>query len=84
MIARDTFSAGVQNRFAIDEEPVMVPAMVERDLNEPSAVGLPFHRVGSRIPIVEVAHEMDLGGFRSETNEIGGIARFLAEIMIAR
>src|SRR5712671_1280639 len=83
MVPPHPFGARIQYRFSVDHEPVMMLAVVERDLGQPRAVRLPFHRVGHRIPIIEVAHDVDLTGFRGETNKPGGVSRFPGRITIA-
>ena len=51
-------------------------AMVERDLGHPRAIRLPFHRMRARVPIIEVAGEMDCAGIGGEKDEPGAFAIF--------
>jgi len=56
MIASNALGARIENRFAIDEEAIVVMAVNQRNLDKPCAVRLAFHGVGNRIPIIEIAH----------------------------
>ena len=82
MIPRDSLRARIERRLAIDQKPVMVVSMVQGKLKQPGAVGLAFHGIGFRAPIIEVAHQMDLFGLGRETNEIGRLGHFLRGISV--
>ena len=82
VVAGNALRAGVEHRFAIDQEAVMVVPMIQLDLNEPSAVRLALHGMGRQIPIIEIAGEMDLFGARGHADEVDGLGHFLGGIAV--
>ncbi len=74
MIAGGALGARVKDGFAIDQEAVMMLPMIERQRKQPGTVRLAFHRVSGRVPIVEIADQMDavgLGGNADKTDRFG-------------
>ena len=82
MIASDALGARVENRFAVDEEAIVVMAVNQRNLDKPCAVRLAFHGVGNRIPIIEIAHQMHVFGFGSNANKINRLGHFFGRITV--
>jgi len=76
-IARDTMGSRIQYGFAIDDKSVLVMPVVQRNLQQPCAVGLSFHRVGFGIPVIEVANEADARCARGHADEVNGLGHFL-------
>ena len=60
----------------------MVMPMIQLDLNEPGAVRLALHGVGGQIPIIEIAGEMDLLGFRGHADKVDRFGHFLGRIAV--
>ena len=71
-VAADALGAGIEDRFAIDQESVEVMAVMEGHLEKPGPVGLAVHRMGLRIPGVKVADQADVLCGGSDTNEVDG------------
>ena len=84
MIAGNALRARIENDLAIHEKAVVVMAVGQRHLQQPGAIGLPFHRMRGRIPVIEISHQEDLLCFGSETNEIDGFGHFFGRITIVR
>lgn len=81
-VAGDALGLGVQSRLAVNEELVMMMPVMERNLNEPGAIGLPFHREGGRVPVVEIADEVDLSGRGRVADEIDRFGRFFGGVAV--
>lgn len=62
---------------AVYQESVTVMAMVEFDREEPGAVRGAFHRMRSRVPLIEVADQADRSSVRRLANEIHRAQRLL-------
>ena len=77
LVAGDALGFGVECRFAIDQELVVMVAMAELNLDGPRAVGLAFHGCGAGIPVVEVAHERRDFCLWSKADEINRLEGFL-------
>jgi hypothetical protein len=60
----------------------MMVAVVERDLQMPAAIWLPFHRMGRWIPIVKAADDVNRLCLRSQTEEIDRRRYFLGGIAV--
>ena len=60
----------------------MMMAVVERDLNQPGAVGLAFHRMRAGIPIIKIAEEVHTVGVRRVTDEVDGLGHFFGGITV--
>ena len=69
MIAGGALSARIEDRFAVHQETVVVLTTVERDFEQPTAIGLALHRVGDGIPIIKIANQMHLTGLRGDIDE---------------
>ena len=54
--------------------------MVERHLDHPGAVGLPFHRMDGWIPFIEVAHERNFSGLERGTNKIDRLGHLFGRV----
>lgn len=81
-VAGDALGLGVQGRLAINEKLVMVMPVMQRDLDEPRTVGLPFHRKGGRVPIVEIPDQIDLSGRGCVADKIDRFGHFLGGITV--
>ena len=81
-VAADAMRTGVQHRLAINEEPVMVMAVVQGDLEQPGAVRLAVHRMPRRVPAVEIANKLDLFGIGRDTDKIDRFGHFLGGIAV--
>lgn len=55
----DAFSLGIQAGFAVHEEPVVMFAGGQVELEFPDSIGHPLHWVRRGIPVVEVAAKKD-------------------------
>jgi len=82
MIPRNSLRLRIKHRFPIHQEAIMVMPMSKRNLCEPGAIRLPLHGVRHRIPIVEIAHQMDMPGFRCDTHKINGLGHFFGGITV--
>jgi len=82
MVAGNPLGARIERWLSIDEELVMVMAVIERNLDEPRAIRLAFHRMRGRIPIVEIAHQMDVFGLRGDTNKVDRLGHFLGGVAV--
>jgi hypothetical protein len=80
-IASHTLRPRIECRFAVDQELIMMMPVIERDLQMPSSIRLPLHRMSGRVPIVEAANHVNRLGLRREAQKIceegrpfGGVA----------
>lgn len=70
VIAGDALGAGVEGQLPIDPEGVAMVAVAQFDHDQPGAVGLAAHRVGGRVPAVEIAEQADCLGLGCIADEI--------------
>ena len=56
MIPRGAIGVRIQNGFAVDEEAVVVVAVVEGETEHPDPIGVAFHRMGEGIPVIKITH----------------------------
>ena len=82
MIAGDALSVRVEDGFPIHQEPVMMMPVIQRDLEEPGAIRLAFHRVCRRVPIIEIAGQKDLLGSRCIAHKIDRLRHLLGGIAV--
>ena len=73
MIAGNALGSRIERGFAIHYEQVMMVAVAQGNLQAPSAIDLPFHRVSLGMPIIEVAGEANGFGLRSRIDEDDGL-----------
>lgn len=81
-VAGDALGLGIQGRLAVNEKLVMVMPVIQRDLDEPRTVGLPFHRVGLRIPVIEIADQIDLSRRGRVADEIDRLGHFFGGVAV--
>ena len=79
-VAGNALGVRVQRGFAINEKLVMMMSMIERDLNEPSAVRLLFHGIRGGVPIVKIADEGDAVGGGRDTDEVDGFGHLFGRV----
>ena len=58
----------------------MMMSVMQRNLDQPIAIGLQLHRISRGIPIVKVAHERDVLRARRGADEIDGLEHFLGRV----
>ena len=78
-VAGNAHGGGVEDGFAVHQELIMVGAVVERDLEAPTAVGLAFHGEGIGLPVVEIPDECHAAGAGGGVGEIDQLGQFLEE-----
>jgi hypothetical protein len=83
-MARDALSAGVEGALAVDEEMVLMMAVMHLDLGDPGAVGLFAHGDGARIPIVEFTGKENFASGGGDANEIDRLGHFLGRVTVNR
>lgn len=60
-VSRDSLRARIEHRLAIDQELVMVVAVMEGDLRGPASIWIGAHGVRVGIPTVEISDDSDGG-----------------------
>jgi hypothetical protein len=63
LIANGSLGSRIEARFSIYGEKVMVMPATQLHLHHPGAIGLPFHGMRPRLPIVEISNDGDMFGF---------------------
>ena len=69
VIASSAAGMSIQDGFAIDQEAIMVIALVQRKFQKPGAIRPAFHGMGYGIPVIEIPGQMYLAGIRGLTNK---------------
>lgn len=77
MVAGCSLRAGVERGLAVDDEKVVVMTMGKRQIEAPGTIGLPSHRMGRWLPIIEIAHEGNVSRVRRPAHESDGFDGFL-------
>jgi hypothetical protein len=79
MIPRGAIRVRIQNRFAVDEEAVVVIAVVQGEPEHPDPVSMAFHRMRLGIPVIKITHQMDFSGFGRQASKDNdwGIGRWI-------
>src|ERR1051326_2547298 len=70
IIASNSLRARVESQNSIDQESIAVMTMLEFNSQQPGAIGHLFHRIGLRVPLVEIADETDGLGLWRVADEI--------------
>jgi len=81
-VAGDTEGPGVEHRLAVHQKLIVVVAVAEGDLEEPSAVCVPLHGEGLGVPVVEIPDQGDLAGGWGGANETDHLGQFLGGVMV--
>lgn len=71
LILGDAGGARIKGRMSVHEEPVLVVAVGQFNLDEPPAIQRSLHGYGA--PMVEIAHEVNVLGGGSCAKEIHGV-----------
>ena len=82
MIARDSLRARIEYGLSIYQKAVMMMTVTQLDLDEPGAIRLALHGVSRRIPIIEIAGEMDLSCSGSYADEVDRLGHLLCGVPV--
>ncbi len=82
MIAGHALSVWIEHGLAVYQEPVVMVSVIEVDLYQPGAIGLPFHRQGGWVPVIEIPGEVNRSCVRGNAHKINGLGHFLGRITI--
>ena len=60
----------------------MMMAMIQLDLDEPSAIGLALHGEGYGIPVIKIPSQVDIFSIGRQTDKVDGLDHLLGGIAV--
>lgn len=82
LVTGDAVSVRVEHHLTVNQESVLVVAMVKWDLQKPCAVRLPAHGMRARIPTIELAGQEHCFRVSHPANEVNGFGHPLGGITV--